>query len=141
MASLQRAQGYERYFWECNQNYHLMSKLLPLAFEVGTHLSLGCMQNGKLKAYVLQRHAFTDIFCLQSSLISHLSWLKNYVIELRLYHDVSSAEITGFQVHSECLVDECTVDFKRCIDLNQKWQLNLFLFETLMYFTNQKAKK
>ena len=141
MASLQRTQGYERYFWECNQNYHLMIQLLPLAFEVGAHLSWGCAQNAKLKAYVLQRHAFTDIFCLQSSLVSHLSWLKNHVIELRLYHDVSSAEITGFQEHSERLTDGRAVDFKRCIDLNQKWQLNLFLFETLMYFTNQKAKK
>lgn len=141
MANLRHIQGYERYFWECNQNYHLMSKLLPLVFEVGAHLSWGGPQSGKLNGYVLQRHAFTDIFCLQASLISHLPWLKNYVIELRLYHDVTSAEITGFQDRSERLADWREVDFKPCIDLNQKWQLNLFLFETLKYFTNQKAKK
>lgn len=131
------------YHWYCSQIYHLIHQLLPKVYLTGENLEWGGQQNGILVGYVLQRQAFTDIFCVRPRIMSHLTWLRDDVIELKLYHDVCCAEITGIQgeLRQPATVAENwhAIKFNRSLDFNQKWQLNLLLFETLIYLKSYKT--
>lgn len=126
---------FDRYDWQCAQNYHLLHHLLPSELEKDTVLQVGSNKKGQIQGYVLQNRGYTDIVCLVTSIVSWLPWLKQNIIELSLYHDVKLAEITGLEPDFAHNIDESvnwsTLVFKRNLEFHQKAQLNLLLFETL----------
>lgn len=134
--------------WCGAQIYLSMHRLLPKSIHVGLQWSWGDPSTGRLTGYLLKRQPFTDIFCLLPQWVPGIDWLNNIVIELRLYHDVSIAETTGFAYDAGStdhqhrpVIDWQQFCCEQTFDVDQKLQLNLLLFETLQHIKSHLAKK
>ncbi|MFO1256929.1 MAG: DUF1249 domain-containing protein [Gammaproteobacteria bacterium] len=87
-----------RYLVECGLLYHGFRCYLPTARESQDEILASQGAERPLLIKICQKTKYTERLLLFFQGDNQPSWWQDWVLELRLYHDVYSAEVTAYQV-------------------------------------------
>lgn len=87
-----------RYLVECGLLYHGFHCYLPTARETQDEILTSETAEQALVIKICQKTKYTERLLLFFQGDNQPSWWQDWVLELRLYHDVYSAEVTAYQV-------------------------------------------
>jgi uncharacterized protein len=124
---------------ECDANYIRLLRLFPSlheddSFEFGIE---GTTEDGALVQIVIdERCPYTTMLTVRISNEIDKPWVKWPVLEVRLYHDVKSAEVVSFQRHRNFRYRYYTPN-PDMFQPDEKSQINRFLGELLRFFADR----
>lgn len=120
---------------ECDSNYIRLLRLFPNLVE-DDFLRFGIegtMSDGATVTIVIaERCPFTTMLSVRVSNEEDKPWVKWPLLEVRLYHDVKSAEVVSFQRHRNFQYRYTTPN-RHMFQPDEKSQINRFLGELLTF--------
>ncbi|MEX0943038.1 MAG: DUF1249 domain-containing protein [Pseudomonadales bacterium] len=120
---------------ECDANYIRLLRLFPnLGQEDQLEFGIeGTTEDGAIvKITIEQRCPYTTMLSVRVSNGEDKPWVKWPVLEIRLYHDVRSAEVVSFQRHRNFKYRYYTPN-PNMYQPDEKSQINRFLGELLTF--------
>ena len=121
---------------ECDANYIRLLRLFPnMAHEDHFEFGLtGTTEDGAtVNLSIDERCPFTTMLTVRMSNVEDKPWVKWPVMEVRVYHDVKSAEVVSFQRHRNFKYRYHTPN-RHMYQPDEKSQINRFLGELLIFF-------
>lgn len=115
----------------CNHNYYRLHQCLPKNQQHNTGLSWQTTGGGRFNLYWVKVEPYTEILHFHSEISSENSQFNDFSLELRLYHDVASAEALSYQYKKPFLGQKKPSLACKPKSAYEKWQLNLLVSETL----------
>ncbi len=120
---------------ECDSNYIRLLRLFPaLVTEDSIEFGIeGTTEDGAIVSIVItERCPFTTMATVRVTNEDDKPWVKWPVLEVRLYHDVKSAEVVSFQRHRNFKYRYSTPN-PQMYQPDEKSQINRFLGELLTF--------
>ncbi len=124
---------------ECDANYIRLLRLFPNIhaeddLEFGVQ---GIMEDGAIvNIQIIERCPFTTMLAIDVSSDEHQPWIKWPRLEVRVYHDVNSAEVVSFERHRNFKYRYYTLNPK-LFQPDEKSQINRFFGELLTFCLSQ----
>jgi|TARA_B100001964_G_scaffold244472_1_gene326057 hypothetical protein len=124
---------------ECDANYIRLLRLFPNihaedSLEFGVQ---GTMEDGAIVSIrIIERCPFTTMLAVDVSSEEHQPWIKWPRLEVRVYHDVHSAEVVSFERHRNFKYRYYTPNPK-LFQPDEKSQINRFFGELLTFCRSQ----
>lgn len=120
---------------ECDANYIRLLRLFPNIADTDS-LEFGIQGTTKdgaiVRIAILERCPFTTMLKVDVSNEEDKSWVKWPMMEVRIYHDVKSAEVVSFQRHRNFKYRYHTPN-RNMYQPDEKSQINRFLGELLIF--------
>ena len=120
---------------ECDANYIRLLRLFPgMAMEDSLEFGLtGTTEDGAVvNIAISERCPFTTMLTVRVSNEEDKPWVKWPLMEVRVYHDVKSAEVVSFQRHRNFKYRYYTPN-RHMYQPDEKSQINRFLGELLTF--------
>jgi len=120
---------------ECDANFIRMLRLFPgLVEEDSLEFGIeGTTRDGALVSIVInERCPYTTMLTVRVQNDEDKPWVKWPLMEVRLYHDVKSAEVVSFQRHRNFKYRYSTPN-RHMFQPDEKSQINRFLGELLTF--------
>lgn len=120
---------------ECDANYIRLLRLFPgMAMEDSLEFGLtGTTEDGAVVSIAIsERCPFTTMLTVRVSNEEDKPWVKWPLMEVRVYHDVKSAEVVSFQRHRNFKYRYHTPN-RHMYQPDEKSQINRFLGELLTF--------
>jgi len=120
---------------ECDANYIRLLRLFPkMAHEDSLEFGLtGTTEDGAVvNVSIDERRPFTTMLTVKVANDADKPWVKWPMMEVRVYHDVKSAEVVSFQRHRNFKYRYHTPN-RNMFQPDEKSQINRFLGELLTF--------
>ncbi|MCS5710154.1 DUF1249 domain-containing protein [Candidatus Berkiella aquae] len=112
--------------------------MLPKEYDIGDAFRWDLGAVGLFEVILETRQTYTDVYRVAYRALQNSRWLTNFVVQLKLYHDASLAEVTAYltpqgtmQLFSEPAPNK--------LPYWEKWQMNHLVCDALLCCLNHQG--
>lgn len=129
--------NFNAYMACCSANYQRMRQLLPVQYNIGDVFQWDLGTVGLFEVILETKQTYTDVYRVAFQSSSKNRWLANFVVQLKLYHDASLAEVTAY-LTPEGKMQLFSEPAPNKLPYWEKWQMNHLICDALQCCLSDK---
>ncbi|HSF71921.1 MAG TPA: DUF1249 domain-containing protein [Methylotenera sp.] len=129
--------NFNAYMACCSTNYQRMRQLMPLNYNIGETLQWDLGAVGLFEVILENRQTYTDVYRVGYQSLQNTRWLANFVVQLKLYHDASLAEVTAY-LDPKGKMQAFSEPAPNKLPYWEKWQMNQLICDALQCCLSHK---